>query len=65
LASSATLFCATVNITSSWWLLCGCRIGAILGLGLAYAGSHREELCEVLAPLVGDPDVPMVSELRQ
>lgn len=35
-------------------------IGAILGLGLAYAGSQREEIAELLAPLVADPDLPMV-----
>ena len=35
------------------------RIGAILGLGLAYAGKRREEVGELLHPLVGDPAVPL------
>lgn len=30
------------------------RIGAILGLGLAYAGSNREEVQELLTPLIMD-----------
>lgn len=33
------------------------RIGAILGLGLAYAGTEREEVRELLEPLVTDTDV--------
>lgn len=33
------------------------RLGAILGLGLAYAGSNREEVQELLTPLVADADV--------
>jgi len=37
------------------------RVGAILGLGLAYAGSHREEIAELLTPIVADTDVAMVS----
>lgn len=35
------------------------RVGAIFGLGLAYAGKQREEVGEVLAPLVTDESVPM------
>lgn len=31
------------------------RIGAILGLGLAYAGTNREEVQELLTPLICDP----------
>jgi hypothetical protein len=30
----------------------GVRAGAILGLGLAYAGTQREEVQELLVPLV-------------
>jgi hypothetical protein len=30
----------------------GIRAGAILGLGLAYAGTQREEVQELLVPLV-------------
>jgi hypothetical protein len=30
----------------------GVRSGAILGLGLAYAGTRREEVQELLVPLV-------------
>jgi hypothetical protein len=33
--------------------------GAILGLGLAYAGTGREEVLELLSPLVVDTDVPV------
>ncbi|KAG2434205.1 hypothetical protein HXX76_007931 [Chlamydomonas incerta] len=33
------------------------RTGAILGLGLAYAGTGREEVCELLSPLVVDTEV--------
>jgi 26S proteasome regulatory subunit N1 len=32
------------------------RYAAAFGLGLAYAGSAREDLLELLAPLVADPD---------
>ncbi|KAJ9513655.1 hypothetical protein QJQ45_015409 [Haematococcus lacustris] len=35
------------------------RTGAILGLGLAYAGSQRAEVAELLVPLVADADVSM------
>ena len=35
------------------------KIGAILGLGLAYAGKRREEVGELLSPLLGDPAVSM------
>ena len=35
------------------------RVGAILGLGLAYAGKRREEVAELLSPLLGDPAVSM------
>ena len=31
------------------------RIGAILGLGLAYAGSNREAVLSLLAPVLSDP----------
>ena len=31
----------------------GIRAGAILGLGLAYAGTQKEEVQELLVPLVG------------
>lgn len=37
----------------------GVRCGAVLGLGLAYAGTRREEVAELLVPLVVDTDVPM------
>lgn len=37
----------------------GVRAGAVLGLGLAYAGTRREEVAELLVPLVLDTDVPM------
>ena len=30
------------------------KIGAIVGLGIAYAGSEREDILEVLAPLILD-----------
>lgn len=30
------------------------RIGAVLGLGLAYAGSNREEVTKVLTPVLTD-----------
>lgn len=33
------------------------RLGAILGLGLAYAGKQREEVQELLVPLITDTDV--------
>lgn len=35
------------------------RVAAIQGLGLAYAGSAREELSELLLPLVSNSDVAM------
>ncbi|KAG1670671.1 hypothetical protein FOA52_010946 [Chlamydomonas sp. UWO 241] len=35
------------------------RIGAVLGLGLAYAGTNREEVEELLLPLVTETDVSM------
>ena len=35
------------------------RVGAVLGLGLAYAGTNREEVEEILMPLVTDADVSM------
>lgn len=34
------------------------RLGAILGLGLAYAGKQRDEVGELLTPLVTDSDLP-------
>lgn len=37
----------------------GVRAGAVLGLGLAYAGTRRQEVAELLAPLVVDTDAPM------
>lgn len=33
------------------------RIGAVIGLGLAYAGTGRTEVEELLLPLVVEPDV--------
>lgn len=35
------------------------RIGAVLGLGLAYAGTNREEVEELLLPFIADTDVSM------
>jgi len=35
------------------------RVAAIMGLGLAYAGSNKEELLELLLPLVGDASLDM------
>ena len=35
------------------------RIGAILGLGLAYAGKRREDVGELLTPLLSDSAVSM------
>lgn len=35
-----------------------CRIGAILGLALAYAGSQKPELIDLLVPLVADSECP-------
>ncbi len=35
------------------------RIGAVLGLGLAYIGSAREDLREMLMPIVEDSKVSM------
>lgn len=35
------------------------RIGAIFGLGLAYAGKRREDVGELLAPLLSDAAVSM------
>ncbi len=35
------------------------RTAAIMGLGLAYAGSDKEELLELLLPLVGDTSLDM------
>mmetsp|Transcript_17190 Transcript_17190/g.44108 ORF Transcript_17190/g.44108 Transcript_17190/m.44108 type:complete len:912 (-) Transcript_17190:167-2902(-) len=35
------------------------RVGAIMGLGLAYAGTCKEEVQELLVPIVIDTDVPM------
>jgi 26S proteasome regulatory subunit N1 len=37
----------------------GVRAGAVLGLGLAYAGTRREEVAELLVPLVLDTDCSM------
>lgn len=37
----------------------GVRAGAVLGLGLAYAGTRREEVAELLVPLVIDTDATM------
>lgn len=33
------------------------RIGAVMGLGLAYAGTCRAEVEELLLPLIIDPDI--------
>ncbi len=35
------------------------RIGAIMGLGLAYAGCQKEEVQEVLVPVITDESTPM------
>ena len=35
------------------------QMGALLGLGLAYAGSAKEELLELLVPVVADLDTPL------
>jgi 26S proteasome regulatory subunit N1 len=35
------------------------RVSAIMGLGLAYAGTQREELLELLLPYVGDSSLDM------
>eukprot|EP00271_Cylindrocystis_brebissonii_P003252 TRINITY_DN1402_c0_g1_i1.p1 TRINITY_DN1402_c0_g1~~TRINITY_DN1402_c0_g1_i1.p1 ORF type:complete len:915 (+),score=203.59 TRINITY_DN1402_c0_g1_i1:289-3033(+) len=35
------------------------RIGAIMGLGLAYAGTQKEEVLALLSPVVADSKVPM------
>lgn len=35
------------------------RIGAIMGLGLAYAGSNKEELLGLLTPVVADSKAPL------
>lgn len=35
------------------------RIGAILGLGIAYAGRGKEDVAELLLPLVMDTDLSM------
>jgi 26S proteasome regulatory subunit N1 len=35
------------------------RVAAIMGLGLAYAGSNKEKLLEILLPLVGDTSLDM------
>jgi len=33
------------------------RIGAALGLGLAYAGTQKEEILDLLTPIIVDPDI--------
>lgn len=35
------------------------RIGAIMGLGLAYAGCQKEEVQELLVPVITDDEAPM------
>ena len=35
------------------------KTSAIMGLGLAYAGSHREDILDLLLPLVADDAVTM------
>lgn len=35
------------------------KVASIMGLGLAYAGSNKEELLEMLLPLVSDPSYDM------
>ena len=35
------------------------RIGAIMGLGLAYAGCQKEEVQELLVPIITDESIPM------
>jgi 26S proteasome regulatory subunit N1 len=36
-----------------------CKISAIVGLGLAYVGSHREDLSALLLPIVSDDSQSM------
>lgn len=33
------------------------RFGAIIGLGMAYAGTNREDLLELLMPIITDPSL--------
>ncbi|TVY51386.1 26S proteasome regulatory subunit rpn-1 [Lachnellula cervina] len=35
------------------------RVASIMGLGLAYAGSNREDILELLLPIVGDTSIDM------
>lgn len=35
------------------------RVGAALGLGIAYAGRRRREVADALCPIVADPDAPL------
>eukprot|EP00891_Asterochloris_glomerata_P006079 jgi/Astpho2/6079/e_gw1.00084.7.1_t len=48
------LLCESVNHDDP-----GVRIGAIMGLGLAYAGTQKSDVQELLMPVVVDPDVKM------
>ena len=36
-----------------------CKTSAIVGLGLAYVGSHREDLSSILLPFISDDSVSM------
>lgn len=52
---AALLFCVAAFALISDYVTnsdAGIRSGAILGLGLAYAGTQREEVQELLVPLV-------------
>ncbi|ORY54156.1 armadillo-type protein [Leucosporidium creatinivorum] len=35
------------------------RVAAIIGIGIAYAGTHREDIREILLPAIGDTSVSM------
>eukprot|EP00281_Chroomonas_sp_CCMP1168_P026072 CAMPEP_0206230098 /NCGR_PEP_ID=MMETSP0047_2-20121206/10060_1 /ASSEMBLY_ACC=CAM_ASM_000192 /TAXON_ID=195065 /ORGANISM="Chroomonas mesostigmatica_cf, Strain CCMP1168" /LENGTH=915 /DNA_ID=CAMNT_0053653463 /DNA_START=69 /DNA_END=2816 /DNA_ORIENTATION=- len=35
------------------------RIGAALGLGLAYAGTQKEDILDILTPVIADPATPI------
>lgn len=35
------------------------RIGASLGLGMAYAGTQKEEILDILTPVIADPATPI------
>eukprot|EP00960_Hanusia_phi_P025650 745798-Hanusia_phi.AAC.4 len=33
------------------------RVGAVLGLGLAYAGTQKEDILDLLTPIIADPEI--------